>query len=46
MGIDGMVIAIALHKLGAGRIKAGDPINHSVGAELLVDLGQKIKKGE
>ncbi|XP_053364831.1 thymidine phosphorylase [Clarias gariepinus] len=46
LGIDGMAIAIVLHKLGAGRIKAGQPINHSVGAELLVDLGQQIKKGQ
>lgn len=45
MGIDGMAIAIVLHKLGAGRIKDSDLINHSVGAELLVDPGQQITKG-
>lgn len=44
--IDGMVLAQVLHKLGAGRIKAGESINHSVGAEVLVKLGQEIKKGE
>ncbi|XP_060759684.1 thymidine phosphorylase [Neoarius graeffei] len=44
--IDGMAIAMLLHKLGAGRNKAGEPINHSVGAELLVDPGQQIKKGQ
>ncbi|XP_077401493.1 thymidine phosphorylase isoform X2 [Vanacampus margaritifer] len=37
--------AEVLHKLGAGRSKAGQPINHSVGAELLLSLGQKITKG-
>ncbi|XP_063074058.1 thymidine phosphorylase isoform X2 [Engraulis encrasicolus] len=44
--IDGMVLAQVLHKLGAGRTKAGEPINHSVGAELLVTLGQQVKKGD
>ncbi|XP_062851012.1 thymidine phosphorylase isoform X2 [Trichomycterus rosablanca] len=44
LDIDGMAIALVLHKLGAGRSKAGQPINHSVGAELLIDLGKKIKK--
>ena len=44
--IDGMVLAQVLHALGAGRTKAGEPINHSVGAELLVILGQKVKKGK
>lgn len=43
--VDGLVIAQVLHKLGAGRSKAGEPVNHSVGAELLVAPGQEIKKG-
>lgn len=43
--VDGLVLAQVLHKLGAGRSKAGEPVNHSVGAELLVSLGQKVKKG-
>lgn len=43
--INGMVLAQVLHKLGAGRKKAGEPINHSVGAEVLVNLGQEIKRG-
>ncbi|XP_027007520.2 thymidine phosphorylase isoform X1 [Tachysurus fulvidraco] len=46
LGIDGKAIADVLHKLGAGRSKTEDQINHSVGAELLVDLGQQIKKGQ
>lgn len=46
MEIDGKAIADVLHKLGAGRSKTEDQINHSVGAELLVDLGHPIKKGE
>ncbi|XP_065807178.1 thymidine phosphorylase-like isoform X1 [Labrus bergylta] len=43
---DGLVLAEILHKLGAGRSKAGEPVNHSVGAELLVSLGQRVVKGE
>lgn len=46
MDIDGLVLAEVLHKLGAGRSQAGQPINHSVGAELLVSLGQKVTKGK
>ncbi|XP_067437769.1 thymidine phosphorylase [Thunnus thynnus] len=43
--IDGLALAEVLHKLGAGRSKAGQPINRSVGAELLVTLGQMVTKG-
>ncbi|KAK7896780.1 hypothetical protein WMY93_022105 [Mugilogobius chulae] len=43
--IDGLCLAQVLHKLGAGRSSAGAPINHSVGAEILVSLGQKVSEG-
>ncbi|XP_022605246.1 thymidine phosphorylase [Seriola dumerili] len=43
--VDGLVLAEILHKLGAGRSMVGEPVNHSVGAELLVSLGQKVEKG-
>ena len=46
LDVDGLVLAEVLHKLGAGRSKAGEPVNHSVGAELLVSVGQRVKKGE
>ncbi|XP_034433648.1 thymidine phosphorylase isoform X3 [Hippoglossus hippoglossus] len=45
MDVDGFVLAEILQKLGAGRSKAGEPVNHSVGAELLVSLGQRVEKG-
>ncbi|KAM3842364.1 thymidine phosphorylase, partial [Diretmus argenteus] len=45
MNVDGLVVAEVLHKLGAGRSKAGEPVNHSVGVELLVSLGQKVTRG-
>ncbi|XP_059181966.1 thymidine phosphorylase [Centropristis striata] len=43
--VDGLTLAEVLHKLGAGRSRAGEAVNHSVGAELLVSLGQKVQKG-
>ncbi|XP_031152849.1 thymidine phosphorylase isoform X2 [Sander lucioperca] len=43
--VDGMMLAEVLHKLGAGRSKSGESVNHSVGAKLLVSLGQKVQKG-
>ncbi|XP_054624840.1 thymidine phosphorylase [Dunckerocampus dactyliophorus] len=43
--VDGLLLAQVLHQLGAGRTKAGQPVNHSVGAELLLPLGQTVKKG-
>ncbi|XP_018558389.1 thymidine phosphorylase isoform X1 [Lates calcarifer] len=45
LGVDGLILAEVLHKLGAGRSKAGEPVNHSVGAELLVSLGQRVERG-
>ncbi|XP_037318579.2 thymidine phosphorylase [Pungitius pungitius] len=42
----GLTLAEILNKLGAGRSRAEGLINHSVGAELLVSLGQRVRKGE
>ncbi|XP_053319694.1 thymidine phosphorylase [Spea bombifrons] len=39
-------IAEILNALGAGRSRATDIINHSVGAELLVEVGQHVEKGD
>ncbi|XP_048864802.1 thymidine phosphorylase isoform X2 [Brienomyrus brachyistius] len=44
--VDAMALAQVLYKLGTGRAQAGDPINHSVGAELLVRLGQRVVRGD
>ncbi|XP_063164649.1 thymidine phosphorylase [Candoia aspera] len=38
-------IAQVLHSLGAGRTQEGQQINHRVGAELLVTMGQQVRKG-
>uniref|UniRef100_H3AY36 Thymidine phosphorylase n=1 Tax=Latimeria chalumnae TaxID=7897 RepID=H3AY36_LATCH len=40
-----MPLAEMCHELGAGRTKAGTPINHRVGIELLVSLGDHVQKG-
>ncbi|XP_029969052.1 thymidine phosphorylase-like [Salarias fasciatus] len=40
-----MTLAEVLHKLGAGRSQAGQPVNHSVGAELLLSVGDRVQKG-
>lgn len=39
-------LARVLHELGAGRSRAGQPIRPGVGAELLVDVGQWLYRGE
>ncbi|XP_066176375.1 thymidine phosphorylase [Sylvia atricapilla] len=39
-------VARVLHGLGAGRARAGDPVNPRVGAELLVGTGQHLRAGQ
>ncbi|XP_016390935.1 thymidine phosphorylase-like [Sinocyclocheilus rhinocerous] len=46
LDIDGLALAEVLHKLGAGRTKSGEEIDHSVGAEILVEMGQQVQKGQ
>ncbi|EMP29212.1 Thymidine phosphorylase [Chelonia mydas] len=43
--VEALPIALVLHELGAGRTQKGQPINHLVGAELLVTVGQRVAKG-
>ncbi|XP_075780454.1 thymidine phosphorylase [Pelodiscus sinensis] len=43
--VEALPIARVLHELGAGRTQKGQPINHRVGAELLVAEGQRVAKG-
>ncbi|XP_068131993.1 thymidine phosphorylase isoform X2 [Hyperolius riggenbachi] len=38
-------LAEILNSMGAGRSKATDLINHSIGAELLVSVGQHVERG-
>ncbi|XP_044285437.1 thymidine phosphorylase [Varanus komodoensis] len=43
--IHALPLAQVLHGLGAGRSLEGQAINHRVGAELLVSVGERVKKG-
>ncbi|XP_008153705.2 thymidine phosphorylase [Eptesicus fuscus] len=38
-------LARVLHELGAGRSRAGEPLRFGVGAELLVGVGQRLRRG-
>ncbi|KAL5010928.1 hypothetical protein ScPMuIL_013233 [Solemya velum] len=44
--IDAMTCAIVSGNLGAGRMKAGQPINYAVGLELMVHIGTAVVKGD
>ncbi|CAN0096058.1 unnamed protein product [Bubo scandiacus] len=44
--VEALPLARVLHELGAGRARAGDPINPRVGAEVLVATGQRLQEGE
>ena len=41
-----MKCAMVSWKLGAGRTKAGDSINHAVGLELTTAVGRRVRKGK
>ena len=43
--IDTEAIGLAIIALGGGRKKMGDPIDHSVGLEMLVRLGDRVQTG-
>ncbi|XP_072045126.1 thymidine phosphorylase-like [Amphiura filiformis] len=44
--IDAYELAVVSQKLGAGRAKATDNIDHAVGIRLFVGQGSKVKEGE
>ncbi|XP_069855860.1 thymidine phosphorylase isoform X3 [Dipodomys merriami] len=43
--IRALPLALVLHELGAGRSRAGEPLRLGVGAELLVAVGQRLRRG-
>ncbi|XP_044535769.1 thymidine phosphorylase [Gracilinanus agilis] len=43
--IQALPLAQVLHELGAGRTRAGEPLHHDVGLELLVTIGQRLSAG-
>ena len=44
--IEPMTIANAANRLGAGRAKKGDPIDHAVGLELPRTVGDRVQAGD
>jgi thymidine phosphorylase len=44
--VDAMRVAKAVWKLGAGRSKADEPVDHKVGIRLLRVQGEEVKIGE
>ncbi len=44
--IDAEKIGVASSLLGAGRTKAGDPIDYSAGIEILAKTGDRVARGE
>lgn len=45
-GIDAFEVGQAAFRLGAGRVKAGDSVDPSVGVVLHKKVGEQVKKGE
>ena len=44
--IDTEALGLAIITLGGGRRKMGDPIDHSVGLEMLVRIGDRVQRGQ
>ncbi|KAM6418690.1 thymidine phosphorylase [Pluvialis apricaria] len=44
--VEALPLARVLHELGAGRTRAGDPLNPRVGAEVLVGVGEHLQEGQ
>src|SRR5206468_6308697 len=44
--VDPMPVARVANRLGAGRVRKGDPIDHAVGVELVAAAGSRVSAGE
>ncbi|HEY5227393.1 MAG TPA: thymidine phosphorylase, partial [Opitutaceae bacterium] len=44
--VDAMGVALAALRLGAGRAKAEDPVDHAVGLDAIVKVGDPVKAGD
>lgn len=44
-GVDAMVVALAALKLGAGRIRAEDTVDHAAGFARLAKVGERVEAG-
>ena len=44
--VDAMTVALAALQLGAGRVKASDPVDPAVGVDGLVKIGERVAAGQ
>src|SRR5690606_27058911 len=44
--INAHALGMALIEMGAGRKKMGEPVDHAVGLEMLVRLGDQVERGQ
>ncbi|MFA6961096.1 MAG: thymidine phosphorylase [Opitutaceae bacterium] len=44
--VDAMTVALAALRLGAGRVKAEDAVDHAVGLTELVKIGERVQVGD
>jgi thymidine phosphorylase len=44
--VDAMTVALAALRLGAGRVKAEDAVDHAVGFTGLVKIGERVEAGD
>jgi pyrimidine-nucleoside phosphorylase len=44
--VEPIAIATASNRLGAGRVRKGDPVDHAVGIELLAPVGTAVEVGD
>ncbi|CAM2980452.1 thymidine phosphorylase [Rariglobus hedericola] len=44
--VDAMTVALAALRLGAGRVKAEDAVDHAVGFTALVKIGERVAAGD
>jgi pyrimidine-nucleoside phosphorylase len=43
--VEPLAIATASNRLGAGRVRKGDPVDHAVGIELVATIGAAVERG-
>jgi pyrimidine-nucleoside phosphorylase len=44
--VEPMSVALTANRLGAGRARKGDPIDHAVGLEILRTVGDEVRQGD
>lgn len=44
--VDALQVGMAVVELGGGRLRKGDPIDHGVGVETLLNVGDKVSAGD